>query len=393
MFTPHFHRFQPRTIVAVIGLLVLFILTSQALAYVTLEPYGFAVRLNAGQRTTVEMTLSNDANRAVLFQASAELIGNRQGGPQRDNLGDVIRRINLPNANWFGSAWANDMIWVISHANPGQVFAYDMQGQQRVNFQVQLQQGMAIGLAWNGQSFWTAGWNQGPLTNFDVRGNVIRTVNTQWDNGPTGIAWDGEHLWIATYTGGQRCNCKQVNLQGQVLRTVTTNNFANDWISMEYVPDHRDAPLWILENTLGLWQCRIENNNAVPVQTLNLQNNNSFGLAHDGQYLWYQISNQAICIDDGATEFRMLTFNPDEGEIAANSESDIEVLVETENIDPGAYEALICFELSDESQPVIECTAFVTIGRPAATIAGIVTDRATGEAIENVQIALNAYRY
>jgi len=380
---------------------LLFIFSISTYAQISVEPLGFGISTE-GDDLEIELELTNSGEDDVEFRISYGLVREEEEnrGPGRDDFGDVVNEINIGGGNWYGVCWDGDLLWCVNHGDR-RMISMNMDGE--VQNQVELPQGdfnMPLGMCHDGEAFWIGSWGDGPIHRVDEEGNIIATLNADWAGGPTGVAWDGENLWYVAYQGGNGgSGILQVTPDGELLRTIDLQALQNrDWISIEYVPEHRGGELWVLHNRASLYQLNIDNDQAEIVQELGLQNNNSFGLGHDGENLWYINDASLISIDDGTAELVLLEIEPSEGVVAADDVEGILVTVTPDGYDAGVYNMVLQFELTqagemrdDFEDQIIEISAVVSVDAPAASVFCSVIDAATEEPIPNVNVDLQQY--
>ncbi|MBM3327016.1 MAG: hypothetical protein FJY65_08575, partial [Calditrichaeota bacterium] len=380
-----------------IALLIIGIASANmAFTAITVNPFGFAADLEEGGEAEVELVFTNTGEDDVTFEISYHLVDDdeaRRAGPRRDNLGDVIGGFNVENANWFGLTWDGEWMWGITYSD-SRMIAVNAEGEVRARLQAQPQS--CTGLTWDGEAFWTAGPNT-LLTRFDRRGNTIRTINVQ-GNTPRGVTWDGENLWYANLSAP--IYVQQVTPEGRLLRNLNIQGFNNTRLSVVWVPEHRNGHLWAHHTDGPLYQLNVEDDNPEIVQQIMLhQGGNRWGIDHDGENLWYATNDRWICFDDGIIEFHMLIPDPSEGIIPGNESIPVNILIQTEGAEAGVYNIIVEIKLSepeerrdDPEQSLIEMSAVISVGEQTHSLAGLITDLATGEAVDGVKTDLDRYR-
>ncbi|MDP8240347.1 MAG: carboxypeptidase regulatory-like domain-containing protein, partial [Candidatus Hatepunaea meridiana] len=386
-------------ILLVAALMMGFFSYTSAISEVSVEPFGFSVSIEEDAEAEVELVLSNDGDEDVEFSIDSELIEeeeNRQAGPRRDDPGDLLDNIDVPGGNCFGITYDYDenLLWGVWHEANSRMLAYDMEGEQQEELRLGITNG--IGMAFDGEDLWVGeyGGNR-QLYRVDREGEQLQTLNPNCTI--TGVAWDGENLWIAPYPSNF---IRQVNPEnGETIRELNTQGmFQSNWITIVYVPEHRDAPLWVFENHGNYFQLNIDEDRPEVVQDFQNQVGNQFGVCHDTENLWTTAPNRWNCYDDGVEEFYMLTFDPEEGVIVGDDAEAVNVLIESTDCEAGVYNILITIELAepeeerdDPEQSLIEISAVITVGDPTFDLSGIVTDAATDEVVEDVTIEMDSF--
>jgi len=167
-------------------------------------------------------------------------------------------------------------------------------------------------------------------------------------------------------------------------------------LSVVWVPEHRGGHLWLHHTDGPLYQLNVEEDNPEIVQQIQLHDGgNRWGIDHDGENLWYAVNDRWICFDDGVAEFHMLELDLEEGIIPANESVDVNILVQTEDIEPGIFNIMMELKLigvEDVDPTLVEFSAVISVGEPALNLSGTVTDLASERIVEEVQVDLDQYR-
>ena len=82
---------------------------------------------------------------------------------------------------------------------------------------------------------------------------------------------------------------------------------------------------------------------------------------------------------------------PDEGEIAANDQLDLDVVFVSTDLDDGTYELILEVLVGNDELSTAQMSVVLTVGNETSAIRGVVTDAATGDPIEGAVAALDYF--
>ena len=88
-----------------------------------------------------------------------------------------------------------------------------------------------------------------------------------------------------------------------------------------------------------------------------------------------------------------LSCNPVEGTVEPDEEIEIEVTINTEDMEPGEYDRVILFNSNDPDRPELEIPVHIFAVRGSGQLYGVVTDAADEEPLEGVHLRLDAFDY
>jgi hypothetical protein len=372
--------------------LLLLIMTFPVLGQIEIDPYGFGVSMEEGENSQVQVIISNISEDNLNYEIDARLVeeeDERRGGPRRDDLGDVIRSIEVHAGRWIGLAWDGELLWGSDQRDNWRMTPVNMDGE--VLDQVNVEINNYYGSCWDGENFWLAHYNDSRLARVDREGRLLNAI--QINAQPFGMTCDGETLWYARY---QAQDIQQITLEGEVLRTWDCNGIeARRTMDLAWVPDHPDGMLWITACDPGtIYQVNVEEDPPEIVQTVNVEDSDVYGLEHDGENLWYTTDQgDWICIDDGVAEIRMLAFDPNEGEIQGQGVVELDAIILGEGIEAGIYNYLVEISFFDpdneEDEPIlITMSVVVSIDSPTADLVGIVSSSRDDQVIPDAKVEL-----
>jgi len=146
---------------------------------------------------------------------------------------------------------------------------------------------------------------------------------------------------------------------GSITNHVQFHNNDQSW-NMEWVGDHPEGQLWIIARNNGqAYQIAVDTDDWEPleaIQNFPVNANGQFqgqdALGHDGQNLWaagWGPANIRI-YDDGIAEARWLTWDPEEGTLEPDASDEIIVLLNSEGVDGGEYEAELYIYSNDPAE-------------------------------------------
>ncbi len=371
-------------------------LQTDGYAQVTADPIGFAEALDEGQQSTQVLTLANATERAIPFEVKFRKVdrGDRQGGPARDDPGDEVRHLDVPANNVGGMAFDGEIMWGSSYGQANLIWGIDPENDEVVaRFNAA---GNPLSLAFDGENLWTTTWASSTITVFDREGNRVEAFDLRFSQ-HSGMATDADgHILI-------NCNTDQrihvINIEDHQEVTSFTYRAAmgnTDVWGIEWVDAHPEGQLWGVSANHHWqvfvdeeWRCEAVQDYAVRSEFQHVE------LAHDGENMWHGMWNVAVwyVIDDGVTEVYWLNVAPKEGNLQANSETELEFTFNSDEMSDGLNEFWIDLEFPDDEEYNIRMSAVLTVGDQSASIQGTVTDAATGNPIEGAIASLYYYTY
>ena len=160
----------PSVTVMIVGLLFFV----SAVAEITVEPFGFTVSVEEDGEADVELILINSGEDDVAFSIEYELIvdeDDRRIGPRRDDLGDVLRRFDLPFNRTDGMVWDGDNLWACSYGD-SRYCCFNEDFEVISNFQTA---GQVVGMTFDAVDgvFWMGQWNTRNVFLYDREGNRV----------------------------------------------------------------------------------------------------------------------------------------------------------------------------------------------------------------------------
>jgi len=324
---------------------------------IVVEPNAIEDDLNTGDIEDHVVNVSNEGDEILRFTIDLEIIDEPDivrannhppiRGPQRDDLGDEIAEFNVVQDSMSGLAWNGELMWGVGE---GRMVAFDPVEEEIVE-DVNLRD-QYTGMAYDGQDFWvglSGVRDQAGLCQIDREGNVLENIQVQ-GNSVFGVAYDGENLWYSSFDFNNRQGIvRQITVNGEQLREIDCRNILEGFaLSLEWIPEHEDGHLWIVswENRI-LYQLNVVGDEPEIVQQSQINRSDRYGLAHDGENLWYSVGGTWYVIDDGIEELRWLSYDPDEGEIEPDEDTDVFVTLDATGLIEGNYEADIHFLSND----------------------------------------------
>ncbi|MCF7810207.1 tandem-95 repeat protein, partial [bacterium] len=368
---------------------------------IALEPDEINDSLYVGWVSEIPIEVSNNGEANLRFTVEHEIINeperdqnnrslrgvNRAHAPRRDDAGDLLGSFNGINAaNNYCSivGWdrENEVMWV-SNYNDGVAAAYthddnyeNFEEVASVNPGSSMDGGVYHGLAWMGQ------WAPSVMGRYDVEGNNVG--NIQMPTTCYGLAFDNENdlMFIMTSEANQPIRVYQMDDDdhiGQQIGNINNhyayhNNIYN--YGLEWVPEHRDAPLWMMAYNNGTlyqigvdqeeWQC-FDYEDAVSFNAYNGNAGTGYGGAgHDGQNMWcagYTPSNIRV-YDDGVTERGWISYEPTEGVVNGGENTEINLILDAIHRSVGFYEADVIFRSNDPNNHAATLNVRLYISEP-----------------------------
>ncbi|MDP8238142.1 MAG: carboxypeptidase regulatory-like domain-containing protein, partial [Candidatus Hatepunaea meridiana] len=384
---------------------------NNASAEVTVDPMGFAVALEADDIAEVEVTLENDGDNDVIFGVdfdSPPEEEERGRGPRRDQ--PEGRGILIHNAI---TGWGNFQLEPYFEAIDG--LEYDRFRQWNDVEDVDFDD---YDFMWIGNyepEAWVAQYNQNleRIEEFvDGGGALYRPSGTNLHNtrpiNPGGLVYNGsqsqnqcplqldpEENFLINYMNendpfnwewgeGQRLvgsGCAHgIFLQDDI------DDMENvDWVQIMAMGNPANEPI-ILTYQFGRGFCLVST-------TVD-------GFLHNNPqaYHWGRTGEAVIWYLDFLAAPKWIAAEPDEGVIEADDSEVITITLEPGDMEEGAYEMRVLFELEeaeddrdDLEENLIEVSVVMTVDASTYSVEGVVTDPANDEVVEGVTIQMDRY--
>jgi len=418
------HMSRNRQFAGFIAVILLALWLYPVAAEVTVDPFGFAVSIEADDEAELELVLSNSGEEDVAFIIDYNLIENEdqdQVGPLRDDPGDVIDEFDVPqggrNGYFGGIAWdrINEWMWLteLETVNPARFMAIDPENDYEMvrTFNAP---GQMMGAGWYDGIIYAVNWSNNWLFRFDTDGNNVD--NLQFQFRPTACTTCPEEGWLLVMNdaGNRDIHIFAIEDNFREIGTIDNyHNFQQNQLSRSilWVDAHPDGQLWMntgSNNGQGVWEFAIDTEEwevTDMVQNFFLQGPAGAmgvwgGLGHDGENLWCHQRNadQILIVDDGIREFHMLLIDPENGVIQGEGGESIDIQIITEDLGAGVYDILLGIEFFDPEEgrddpdlTLTELSVVVTIDDPVFNLSGAVIDAATNEIVEDVRVDMDRY--
>ncbi len=419
-------------------ILAVFSLILTAKAQVSVEPIGFAVAIEQEDTLETELIIHNPGEEAVPYSIRIRKMNREdedQFGPRRDEPGETLAEIQLDYRYIVGLAWdAENQIMYAAHNAEARITGYLWNGEEildvPVDFVTQnIPAGSLVALAFFENVFFTFYWGQSIIYRYDIEGNQLESINTQWNDDVTyglGLAVDPENAYLymsAFHNAGLHSDIKIYDINDDFAQVGYIDGIENMGDQMDadvrnrlcWVPEHEDGHLWVYERNYAeangavgpysppyhAWQLDIipdeEGNWDYEVVTHFEVESDAWsnGIEHDGENLWIGTrddgDNTVRIVDDGISEAKWITIEPRSGEIAAGEDAALDVVIIPVELENGVYEQLVSIRFGDPVQLEIEMSAVMSLETPTAMVYGTVTNEATGDPVENAKAELDYY--
>ena len=402
---------RSRTACAIlVAFLGIFVLAFTSHAEVTVTPVGMTAALDAGGNADQTLTLTNGLNQEVPYKVKFQKVdrGQRQG-PRRDevDIDGMMFAVFQTNSIW---GWLDDGMRNDPQLDEDNMISYrDANAWNDVDFseynvicvsayQQQFNQQYANNLErfeeyidGGGCAYFETG-----NTNAAIRspGGIYNDVNGGAGNGQLIVSPDPEDEDYSLFA--EICHSTQENNweRGEVIE-------GNSWLHSTYSAQQFDDG--VEDGTLEWYQ---------PIASVQ-NNENSWGaiaygygsgvvltVGHPSAHCWFNWDDPGQWGSIGAeilfylTEMagpKWITVEPNEGALAANDDAELTFSITTEGLEDGVYEQWVNFEFPDNEALNIQMSAVLSVGDPAFSIRGDVTDAETGETVSGATAALDFY--
>jgi len=363
-------------------------------AQVTVDPFGFAVSIEANDNLQTEMTLNNHNDQDISFAVSLEEIENDVMGLNANLLRNAFD-LRGPARDRRGEPDDAGYFWVDNNEDDGPEFNWidivNRDGAQRLQIADNINSGeleLGFEFPWYGEWYpsirvCSNGWFTFDPEQDGIFANLPQFPN---ENEPNNIlAVDCLDLM-------------PINQSSMWFWTDGEGIAVISWLMMTVRlapvrPDITMQAVLIAETGTVLYQ--YGNQMGLPVNQINIGYENQIGEL-GANILFHQAVGQGTAIAISGPFAKWLLIEPLEGEIPAEDSRNLDVTFLPEDMEPGTYEMRVYIELTDmddESPTVVEISAVMTVDDPVNTVAGVISDRADGQPVEGATVMLDRYKY
>ncbi|MBT3231444.1 MAG: T9SS type A sorting domain-containing protein [Calditrichaeota bacterium] len=370
--------------------IMLTVFLSTASAQISVIPNGIGVSLDENDEGGTELILINDYEDAETFSIDYDLIEDdedRRNGPQRDEPGELLREFESPLINVGGMCFDGELLWGGDYGN-NRIAAVTLEGEEILNF---VSNNNPLSMTFDGEIIWASNWSTAEIYTYDLEGERIDQFNVGF-NSISGMASDRDQYVFMNCNNDQRIHVISIEDREEVTTFAYRAAMGNqDVWGIEWVPDHPEGQLWGNAQR-HVYQAYVDeewNVEAVSDFAWNTVFQHTEP-AHDGENLWHGSWAEStwFMYDDGVSEFNMLTFDPEEGEIPGEDSIPVEVFITTEGVEAGVYNVLVSLETDRE---MIEFSIVVTVDSPSALVTCIVEDAETEEPLQDITVDVDMY--
>ncbi|MFC2150055.1 carboxypeptidase regulatory-like domain-containing protein [Calditrichota bacterium] len=384
------------------------LMTSSSVAFVTLDPHGVGVEIGVDEEEVFTLTLHNDNEIPVAFTTSLVTYNENgdQLGPRREDGGNEIADYFINYYASYSMAWDGEWIWVTRWSAPYRLIALNPEdGEIEIDVQIDDQ---VMCMTYMDGLLWVCPWGTGSVHTYDLEGEQVGEYEIDIRLS-TGMSSNREDLlFIHDYYGGVYV----YELQGDELEELNSFNLGgtmgnNTIWSIEWVTAHKQGELWGHHAAYvdGQYLSRLFQVDVIGDPTeddvlveaasnFSLRNNPIYiGLAHDGENMWHGsgLTPYLYEADDGVFEFGLLAIEPPRGTIDNGEELDLELMLNSTNIESGVYFYEIDILLDAADQEVISFDAMISVDDRTGDFIGTITDAADGEPAQGCTIQIVDY--
>ncbi|NQU05131.1 MAG: S8 family serine peptidase, partial [Calditrichaeota bacterium] len=287
--------------------------------------------------------------------------------PRRDDAGDVIHSFDM-NQSVRCIAWDpdNERMWMINTDNRIAFAITHDENWEEFEEVIRFNCGSSnVGCYLNGLVYIPVSLGNARVNRWDENGDNIGAVNL-WHNVTKLTADADEQLIFAQeFNITARIHVYEItedNEVGEQIGVIYNHVEHHDNANvrgLEWVSAHGDAPLWVTyTDDNRIFQIAVDRDEWTCVDSDDVVNfgvddiGTPLSLVHDGENIWASYADGDIRIyDDGIREIRWLVLEPTEGELEADSDIDIDVIINPDGLIEGDYEADIQILSNDPEDP------------------------------------------
>ena len=302
---------------------------------------------NTGESTLIWETWLEFPNvdfREIPQAVERDNIGNRliesrgPNTPNRDDPGDILQQLETPYGNTTGLAWDGDLMWGVDNTE-NRLYAIDIDTRMLVfDFEIHDQ---PKGLAFDGLNLLVGG--DGEIYKYDRTGNLLSQHRPIVS--PDGIACDGRRFIFVK--NGLDPDIHVLRIEDfEEVTTINCGEVFDDFSfqSISWVDLHFEGQLWCI-TVNHIWQLYIDENWQPEVfnDFESVVDQEYAGIAHNGVNIVHGMSNQRMWVvcDDGIDEIPWVTVNNSSGELAPDSETEIQLMFDASRFMGGNYSTIL----------------------------------------------------
>ena len=327
---------------------------------ITVEPLEFEIEIEEDEEVEERLTIGNIGDEVLDFEIMTR-------DPERGDreAGDLLQTIETEFREFYGLAWDGEYLWAVS-CSAALLRMFDPEdGRQMAAYQIV---NMPLSMAYNQQEgqFYISASRSRSLYIYDHNGDHVRTAQTPLDD-IVGITFDNEsRLWLHSW---DNFRLSELNDDFEVVREVNYAEYIDEGEggSIKFVSSHHQGGMWILGNSY-LWQFILpEDDDEVELATgfrLEGRGGVRSGFTHDGRDFWAGTYNNIRIerFDDGIDEVEWLRFEPDNGEIEPENNTEITLFIDGSTLSVGAYSADLHINSNDPETPLVIVNIAVEVG-------------------------------
>ncbi|MCF7811749.1 hypothetical protein K9N50_12265, partial [bacterium] len=333
---------------------------------IIITPLEIEDMLMTGEQSEFAINVSNDGEADLQWRTTMEIISEPgrddntrtlRGADdilRRDDPGDVVGSYDVPMENTSGLQWIDNRMWGF-FIGSNRMYALDPDNREiEEMFQIPDD---PTGFAFDGRNIWMGQSWDNVAYEYDRNGNLLdRHQMINFD----GISCVEDDFLLLNSQNDNLIHVYDMDNLERVAEIQFINLCDNGDIDcIEWVPSHPDGQLWCLA-TGHVYQLYINDDwQAELVQHIQLNVDDEWcGLGHDGTNLWHGMENERrwYALDDGVEESRWISYDPKEGELSREEDTNIFVLLDATGCLGGMYEAGIYFFSNDPECEEMEVT-------------------------------------
>ena len=307
---------------------------------IALSPSSFSATVNSGQVTSQELTVSNVQGEELSFDIEIiEVLG-------RDVVAGVFD--NLPNSN-KGMVWVDGYLYVVSYSQ-NKLVKYDINSESVIAQHTI--HSSPFGITYDGVNLWI-GSSSGLFYSYDLSGNLVNQFENTLLSTPA-LAWNGENF-IITSSRNSNPQIYTVDVDGNVITTINTD-FNGKMNQIVWVADHIGGELWALDyNSHKIRQLNPTNGDVLNQISYDDFTDDSYALTHNGRDLWIapdeESDSKLYRIEDNIDEFNWLSVSPSSGSLLEGENQIVTLEYNARNLMAGLYDAVLDISSNDADTP------------------------------------------
>ena len=290
---------------------------------------------------------------AVGYFADMSRYNSIEKGAVQFGKGDTVNIDNSFLAESVGMTYVDGYLYAVSYFTADIVKFDAFTNTELERFSIHEE---PYGIAWDGTYLWVGDY-AGNVFAYDLNGSQQASFSCPFSSYPS-ITWDGERF-VVNEAFVPTPSIYKLDVAGNIMNTYSTQTHGGYLYSSVYVDKHDNGTFWGLDPSgsgrVIHYRLVGQNMSVISQVTLPFGSSWKYSIAHNGMNLliadWY---GNLVEIEDGIEEHPWLTLSSTVGGVEAQASDIVGVTLDANELEAGAYSAVIKFISNDPERSEIE---------------------------------------